>query len=143
MTDKEAMKQIIAEIDALPEGLEGYFSNAFADNLAKVREALAQPEQEQQIETLKRCLFQMQEAAKDLVEQAKSLPPPQRTEQELQDWKTLPKEDAPLVKWAKEQTTPPQRTWVGLTNQERSECWDTIPERAMKKVEAKLKEKNQ
>ena len=36
-------------------------------------------EQEQQIETLKRCLFQMQEAAKDLVEQAKSLPPPQRT----------------------------------------------------------------
>ena len=31
------------------------------------------------IETLKRCLFQMQEAAKDLVEQAKSLPPPQRT----------------------------------------------------------------
>ena len=40
-------------------------------------------------------------------------------------------------------TTPPQRTWVGLTNPERSECWDTIPERAMKKVEAKLKEKNQ
>ena len=39
--------------------------------------------------------------------------------------------------------TPPQRTWVGLTNQERSECWDTIPERAMKKVEAKLKDKNQ
>lgn len=35
-------------------------------------------EQEQQIETLKRCLFQMQEAAKNLVEQAKSLPPPQR-----------------------------------------------------------------
>ena len=46
MTDKEAMKQIIAEIDALPEGLEGYFSDAFADNLAKVRKALAQPEQE-------------------------------------------------------------------------------------------------
>ena len=43
---KEAMKQIIAEIDALPEGLEGYFSDAFADNLAKVRKALAQPEQE-------------------------------------------------------------------------------------------------
>ncbi len=39
-------------------------------------------------------------------------------------------------------TTPPQRTWVGLTNQELSDCWDTIPERAMKQVEAKLKEKN-
>ena len=36
-------------------------------------------DQEQQIETLKRCLFQMQEAAKDLVKQAKSLPSTQRT----------------------------------------------------------------
>ena len=39
-------------------------------------------------------------------------------------------------------TTPPQRTWVGLTNEERADCWETIPELAMKKVEAKLKEKN-
>ena len=39
-------------------------------------------------------------------------------------------------------TTPQQRTWVGLTNQERSECWETIPQLAMKKVEAKLKELN-
>ena len=38
--------------------------------------------------------------------------------------------------------TAAQRQWVGLTNQERSECWETIPELAMKKVEAKLKEKN-
>lgn len=35
-----------------------------------------------------------------------------------------------------------QRTWVGLTNEERADCWETIPELAMKKVEAKLKEKN-
>ena len=35
-----------------------------------------------------------------------------------------------------------QRTWVGLTNEERAECWETIPELAMRKVEAKLKEKN-
>jgi hypothetical protein len=35
-----------------------------------------------------------------------------------------------------------RQEWVGLTNQERSECWETIPELAMKKVEAKLKEKN-
>ena len=34
------------------------------------------------------------------------------------------------------------RTWVGLTNKERAECWETIPELAMQKVEAKLKEKN-
>lgn len=35
-----------------------------------------------------------------------------------------------------------KRTWVGLTNEERAECWETIPELAMRKVEAKLKEKN-
>jgi hypothetical protein len=39
-------------------------------------------------------------------------------------------------------TTPPQRTWIELTNQELADCWDTIPERAMRRVEAKLKEKN-
>ena len=32
--------------------------------------------------------------------------------------------------------------WVGLTNQELADCWDTIPEKAMRRVEAKLKEKN-
>ena len=64
----------------------GLFNPELADHLAvrgllmECRDALAQrTEQEQQIETLKRCLFQMQEAAKDLVKQAKSLPPPQRT----------------------------------------------------------------
>jgi len=35
-----------------------------------------------------------------------------------------------------------KRTWVGLTNQELADCWDTIPERAIRRVEAKLKEKN-
>ncbi|CAB4126266.1 hypothetical protein UFOVP70_10 [uncultured Caudovirales phage] len=52
-------------------------------------------EQEQQIEMLKRCLFQMQEAAKDLVEQAKSLTPPQRAFVGLtEDDKVLIKHDA-------------------------------------------------
>jgi len=36
----------------------------------------------------------------------------------------------------------PQRTWIGLTNEELADCWDTIPERAMRRVEAKLKDKN-
>ena len=61
---------------------------AFA-KLVAAKERLEQPEQEQQIETLKRCLFQMQEAAKDLVEQAKSLTPPQRTEQEPVNFEKL------------------------------------------------------
>jgi hypothetical protein len=68
-------------------------------------------EQEQQIETLKRCLFQMQEAAKDLVEQAKSL-------------------------------TPPQRPWVGLTDEEKGFCAAPTYVETVARIEAKLKEKN-
>jgi hypothetical protein len=121
MTDKEALKRIAEKLrragaslpaPELTGTIEGSVVTGLCIALALVEteiEALAQPEQEQQIETLKRCLFQMQEAAKDLVEQAKSLTPPQRTEQEPKDWKTPLKEDAPLVKWAKEQTAP-QRT---------------------------------
>ena len=76
------------------------------------RDALAQrTEQEQQIETLKRCLFQMQEAAKDLVEQAKSLPPP-------------------------------QRTWVGLTDEEYAKLAEEFGPFPINQIEAKLKEKN-
>jgi hypothetical protein len=40
--------------------------------------------------------------------------------------------------------TPPaaQRPWAGLTDEERLDCWDTMPEIAICKTEAKLKEKN-
>ena len=56
--------------------------------------------------------------------------------QPAQDWKTTPKKNAPLVEWAKNQT-PPQRKWVGLTDEEcdeaikRSGLWKlacTIPQ---------------
>jgi hypothetical protein len=97
MTDKEALKRIAEKLrragaslpaPELTGTIEGSVVTGLCIALALVEteiEALAQPEQEQQIETLKRCLFQMQEAAKDLVEQAKSLTPPQRTWVELTD----------------------------------------------------------
>ena len=37
---------------------------------------------------------------------------------------------------------PPQRTWVGLTDEERIKCRSYDPEEAVAKTEAKLKEKN-
>jgi hypothetical protein len=75
-------------------------------------------------------------------------------EQDSQDWKTPPKEDAPLVKWAKEQTTPPQRTWVGLTDDEKDhliglhirvaqgavDAWIEGLDDFIQAIEAKLKE---
>ena len=95
-----------------------------------------------------------------------------------QDFKTATKEDAPLVKWAKEQTPPlpvqpeqepvaweqfhehmagsfythpPQRTWVGLTDEEIADCaekmeasdpTDSFWREFFRGIEAKLKEKN-
>jgi hypothetical protein len=62
------------------------------------------------------------------------------------DWKTLSKEDAPLVKWAKEQTAP-QRTWVGLAKEDRlcakymQDAPDGI-EAVIDYIESKLKELN-
>ena len=121
MTEREALKlartALGVQLDALL-GKAGHLRNderrRYAENGIKaIDEALAQrTEQEQQIETLKRCLFQMQEAAKDLVKQAKSLPPP-------------------------------QRTWVGLTDEEMQDLWDRYAHmEMMRAIEAKLKEKN-
>jgi len=61
-------------------------------------------EQEQQIETLKRCLFQMQEAAKDLVKQAKSLPSTQRkplTDEQIYEMYNEPRSDAEMLAFAR------------------------------------------
>ena len=38
--------------------------------------------------------------------------------------------------------TPPQRTWVGLTDEEAAECWTYNDRTSWKNIEAKLKEKN-
>ena len=45
-----------------------------------------------------------------------------------------------------ERTTPPQRTWVGLTDEEMHACWDSpltpLGMKHVRMIEAKLKEKN-
>ena len=128
MTDKEALKQLIEDLISMMEYHVEQTRTIHTTTVAlqaarEALKALAQPEQkpvakysdivsdggldprnttppqrteqEQQIEMLKRCLFQMQEAAKDLVEQAKSLTPPQRAFVGLtEDDKVLIKHDA-------------------------------------------------
>ena len=46
--------------------------------------------------------------------------------------------------WKPLYTTPQQRTWVGLTDEEANELWESTDSdwELMKRVEAKLKEKN-
>jgi hypothetical protein len=39
-------------------------------------------------------------------------------------------------------TTPPKRPWVGLTDDERAECWSSSAKQSAINIEAKLKEKN-
>jgi len=45
-----------------------------------------------------------------------------------------------------DRTTPPKREWVGLTDEEATKLWDSTDDRdsweLIKRVEAKLKEKN-
>jgi DnaJ-class molecular chaperone len=41
-----------------------------------------------------------------------------------------------------EDTTPPQRTWVGLTDQELADCMDMSIQKTCRAIEAKLKAKN-
>ena len=59
------------------------------------------------------------------------------------DWRMPSKEDAPLVKWVKEQTAP-QRTWVGLTDEEVRQMCGSVPsmKEAVREAESKLKERN-
>ena len=39
-------------------------------------------------------------------------------------------------------TTPPRREWVGLTDEERAECWRSSAKQSAINIEAKLKELN-
>ena len=39
-------------------------------------------------------------------------------------------------------TSPPKREWVGLTDEERAECWSSSAKQSAINIEAKLKEKN-
>jgi hypothetical protein len=39
-------------------------------------------------------------------------------------------------------TSPPKREWVGLTDDERAECWRSSAKQSAINIEAKLKEKN-
>jgi hypothetical protein len=174
MTDKEAMKLALFALDIVK--IHYTQSRHINEAIAALKERLAQPEQERDeilqaitdpenqpsqfgtvtLEYHEEKIKQWEDLFDRMranFERASDKVIAQRTEQEPQDWKTPPKEDAPLVKWAKEQTTPPQRTWVGLTDEEISEAYVIASRKALygmgatredvyEAIEAKLSEKN-
>lgn len=125
MTDKDAMK---LALDALEDThyriiraglLDQDLLNRNFTVATALRERLAQPEQEPvainwgAVHEKLGLVWYRELSADEGLDEIQDLihtHQPQRTEQDSQDWKSPPKEDAPLVKWAKEQTTPPQRT---------------------------------
>jgi hypothetical protein len=52
-----------------------------------------------------------------------------------------PTNEVPLG-WDALYTTPPQRPWVGLTDEEIADCLDMSIQKTCRAIEAKLKEKN-
>jgi hypothetical protein len=124
MTKDEALKLAL-------EALEEYH---YGEARIILRQALEQPEERN---FCPRC----GKRTADLTTIHTCTPP-----QPEQDFKAVPKEHAPLVKWAKE-----QKPWVGLTQEERLEIrkrkwWDWEDafdiDGFMQAIEKRLKEKN-
>ena len=157
MTDKEAMKLalVIEEFDNNNESLPLELLKPIAETLR----ALADPMREvqrlgQEIEQEPVCPDCKAKVLYECVAcSSNNYPPPQRTEQEPvgevsgHDWSTgLLYRDlepgTPLY------TTPPQRTWVGLTDEEYVHITDSVFHQGhglvayYSAIEAKLKEKN-
>jgi regulator of replication initiation timing len=96
-------------------------------------------------ETLKRCLFQMQEAAKELAEKQEPVAW-YHAEDYNTHFTTNPSEDMIGVYWKPLYTAPPQREWHGLTDEEKTIAYSMYEIMGAigytQAIEAKLKEKN-
>jgi hypothetical protein len=138
MTDKESMKQALEALEGIHPGnmtpmAEEYWNKA----IAALKERLAQPEQEQepvawQIETYIAGVWS-------------PMGNPQRNKnraENLSNNPSIPKENQRIIPLY---THPPQRTWVGLNDDEIDYLIYlayTGDEEFVRTIEAKLKEKN-
>ena len=116
MTKDEALKLALDFIEDSECGT--------ADLEAAIKEALAQPEQEPVAwQFMKGSNFRKRRP---------------------DDFDDLASDGLPY--WKPLYTTPPQRTWVGLTDEEIQECLKGLPTQTIdvyaKRIEAKLKQKN-
>ena len=146
MTDREIMLQAY---DAIKAHLLHHEHGCVYLNpvMYALEAALAQPDE---TETLKRCLFQMQEAAKALAQPERE--PVAWMMPDYGDVLSASEADGTGIYNIPLYTAPPRKEWVGLTDDEKNNCLVeadpcealATPEaqELMREVEAKLKEKN-
>jgi len=129
MTEREALKLAL-------EALEESHPEAYRHTITAIKEALAQPEQEpvawlHWLHGPVRLFLNREEATMELDRLNREYP----VDKDARQMKPL-------------YTTPPQRTWVGLTDEEVKQQWEVWRANApryvgfAKGIEAKLKEKN-
>ena len=120
---RQALELSLEALESIPEEIEGWIPDKCTDAVIAIKEALAQPEQEPVA-----CVQDLDEVKRKHLVYEKGM-----------DWKD------PLY------TTPPQRTWVGLTDEEIADCaekmeasdpTDSFWREFFRGIEAKLKEKN-
>jgi hypothetical protein len=130
---KETVKEHMTKDEALKLALEWYDSGAEKrdDFEAMIRNILAPPKQEpvawSVVGDAKFGLYELGHTVLD-------------SEESHTYWKNRGYEVVPLY------TAPPQRPWVGLTEDEIESCWDgdlsPYQMQCIKEIEAKLREKN-
>ena len=130
MTEREALKLALEALETLTEGHSLGGKKLGVEAITAIKEALAQPEQEPVAHMYPCDLKEFK--SKEMCAYAYSI-----------EYVSASKgETIPLY------TTPPQRTWVGLTDEEMFKTWLTVPAETEDRlafgraVEAKLKEKN-
>ena len=146
MTDKEAMRLALDALETLMIERGSIYEKA----ITALKERLAQPEPIQSLQCF-HCQVTI-ETLNDKVMQLMA----QRTEQEPVAWqfmngssfrKRRPDDFFDLASdglpyWRPLYTAPPQRTWVGLTDEEKGFCAAPTYVETVARIEAKLKEKN-
>ena len=152
----EVMKQALEALEGYESCIDAYYAGAVCPQIDKaitaIKEVLAQPEQEPNVDCNAHPEFLRGYAA------AAEYFPPQPKEPEQEPVAVVtgvyggrfivePTNSAMLlpVNMAL-YTTPPQRTWVELTDEEIQECLKGLPTQTIdvyaRRIEAKLKEKN-
>ena len=155
MTKDEALKLVLADIEANIAAVR-------TSTITAIKEALAQPQQEpvagMVLVPYEPC-FEMQEQGSMASDYDLSQSRVKRVYQAMIDMHQVLEEKEPSDKWFQLNagyTSPPQRTWVKLTDDERNQIWYTVGNAdphgdvdgwsgrdVMDAIEAKLKAKNE